>query len=112
MNPQTPLPPPPEGVPTGAPPAQPTQQQMLGEVRRDSARLEGAERARKTLLAQTVFLGSLSLLFVLPLVGGAYLGLWLDQRNAAYGTGWTLNGIVLGLALGVGNVVVFIRKHG
>ena len=44
------------------------------EVSRDSERLKEAERSRRSLLAQTVFLGSLSVLFLAPLLAGAYLG--------------------------------------
>ncbi len=33
-----------------------------------------AERERPTLLAQTVYLGTLGLVFVLPVIVGAYLG--------------------------------------
>ena len=44
------------------------------DVARDSERLKQAERRRRSLLAQTVFLGSLSVLFLVPLLGGAYLG--------------------------------------
>ena len=40
------------------------------EVERDSQRLAQAERGRHSLLAQTVFLGSLSVLFLAPLLGG------------------------------------------
>ena len=43
-----------------------------------------AEKERPTLLAQTVFLGTLALLFVLPVVGGAYLGHWIDGLQAGY----------------------------
>ena len=81
------------------------------EVTRDSERLAGARRARRTLLAQTAFLGTLSVLFLVPVVGGAYLGRWLDELAAGYSTRWTVSFIVLGIALGVFNVVVFVRRH-
>ena len=42
------------------------------DVARDSQRLKQAERNRRSLLGQTIFLGSLSVLFVVPLVAGAY----------------------------------------
>lgn len=81
------------------------------DVARDSERLKRAERNRRSLLAQTVFLGSLSVLFVVPLVVGAYLGRWLDSQAEGYTVGWTINLIILGLALGVFNVYFFIRKY-
>jgi ATP synthase protein I len=81
------------------------------DVARDSARLKQAERGRRSLLAQTVFLGSLSVLFVVPLLAGAYLGRWLDGLGEGYTVRWTVNLIILGLALGVFNVYFFIRKY-
>lgn len=81
------------------------------EVERDSERLTRAERGRHSLLAQTVFLGSLSVLFLAPLLGGAYLGRWLDSLGEGYSVSWTVNLILLGLALGVFNVCLFIRKY-
>ncbi|MBL8414869.1 MAG: AtpZ/AtpI family protein [Propionivibrio sp.] len=81
------------------------------DVARDSERLKEAERNRRSLLAQTVFLGSLSVLFVVPLLVGAYLGRWLDSQGEGYSVGWTMNLIILGLALGVFNVYFFIRKY-
>jgi ATP synthase protein I len=80
-------------------------------VERDSARIERGERGRRSLLAHTVFLGSLSVLFVAPLVAGAYLGRWLDGLAEGYSVRWTVNLILLGLALGILNVWLFIRKY-
>jgi ATP synthase protein I len=81
------------------------------DVARDSERLKQAERRRRSLLAQTVFLGSLSVLFVTPLLAGAYLGRWLDGLAEGYTVRWTVNLIILGLALGLLNVYFFIRKY-
>ena len=80
-------------------------------VDRDSERLRRAERSRRTLLAQTLFLGCLSMLSMVPVVTGAYLGRWLDAQGAGYTVRWTLNLIVLGIGLGVLNVYLFIRKY-
>ena len=81
------------------------------DVARDTRRLAEAERGRRSLLAQTVFLGTLSVLFLQPLIGGAYLGRWLDGLHEGYSVRWTVNLILLGLALGVLNVYLFIRRH-
>jgi ATP synthase protein I len=80
-------------------------------VQRDRERLQKSERERRSLLGQTVYLGSLSVLFVVPLVGGAYLGHWLDNRGEGYAISWTMNLIMLGLAVGIFNVYQFIRKY-
>ena len=78
---------------------------------RDAARLRVAERERRSLLAQSVYLGTLSAIFLVPLIGGAYLGRWLDGLSEGYSVRWTINLIILGLAFGAVNVYVFVRKY-
>jgi ATP synthase protein I len=80
-------------------------------VERHAQRMKSAERERRSLLAQTVFLGTLSVLFLLPLVAGAYLGRWLDSLAQGYSTRWTVSLIFIGLAIGAINVYLFIRKY-
>ena len=87
------------------------EEQWRHRVERDAARLKTAEREGRSLLAQTVFLGTLSAIFLLPLIGGAYLGHWLDSLNEGYSVRWTVNLILLGLALGALNVYLFVRKN-
>jgi ATP synthase protein I len=79
-------------------------------VERQTERRKKAERERSTLLGQTVFLGTLGLLFVLPVVGGAYLGLWLDGLASGYSTRWTISLILVGVFVGAMNVYLFIRE--
>lgn len=73
-------------------------------------RLKKAEEERSTLLAQTVYLGVLGLIFVLPVVGGAYLGLWLDSLQKGYSMRWTLSMILLGVMVGAINVWLYIKE--
>ena len=73
-------------------------------------RLKQAERDRPTLLAQTTYIGTLGLLFVLPVIGGAYLGRWLDSMRAGYSMRWTLSMIFLGLVVGAINVYLYVRE--
>jgi ATP synthase protein I len=80
------------------------------QVERQARRMQQAERDRPTLLAQTVYVGTLGLLFVLPVIGGAYLGQWLDSLAAGYSTRWTLSLILLGIFIGALNVYFFIRE--
>ncbi|MFC7049825.1 AtpZ/AtpI family protein [Emcibacter nanhaiensis] len=84
---------------------------MKRAAERDADRLREAERQRHTLLAQTVFLGSLALMFVLPIVGGAYLGRWIDAMFEEYSVRWTVSLIVLGVVVGTVNVFLFIRER-
>ena len=58
---------------------------------------------------QTVYLGTLGLVLVLPMVGGAYLGHWLDGLRPGYSMRWTLGLLFLGLVVGVFNVYFLIR---
>lgn len=49
-------------------------QEWRNGVGRDAARLKAAEKERRSLLGQTVFLGTLSVLFLVPLIGGELTG--------------------------------------
>jgi len=73
-------------------------------------RMDKAQRERATLLSQTVYIGVLGLVFVLPLIGGAYLGRWLDSLVAGYSIRWTLSMIFLGLVVGAVNVYLLVRE--
>ena len=80
-------------------------------IERQVQRKERADRERPTLLAQTVFLGTLALLFVVPLVGGAYLGNWIDSQIAGYSYRWTISLMITGLMVGGWNVYLYIQRH-
>lgn len=84
--------------------------ELRKQVERQARRMEKAERDRPTLIGQTVYVGTLGLLFVLPVIGGAYLGQWLDSLAAGYSTRWTLGLILLGIFVGALNVYLFIRE--
>jgi len=84
-------------------------QQLRKQVEQQVQRMKKADAERPTLLAQTIYLGTLGLLLVLPVVAGAYLGRWLDDRSGGYSTTWTLSLIVLGVTVGAINAYLFIR---
>ncbi|MBB3060156.1 MULTISPECIES: AtpZ/AtpI family protein [Microbulbifer] len=84
--------------------------QLREKVERQAKRMKQAERERPTLFAQTIYIGTLGLVFVLPVVGGAYLGNWLDSLTAGYSTRWTLSLIFVGLVVGAFNVYLLIRE--
>lgn len=73
--------------------------------------MQQAEKERSTLLAQSIYLGTLALLLVLPVVVGAYLGRWLDGLVEGYSVRWTVSLIVIGVALGAFSVYLFVREH-
>jgi ATP synthase protein I len=84
--------------------------ELRKQVERQARRMEKAKRDRPTMIGQTVYVGTLGLLFVLPVIGGAYLGQWLDSLAAGYSTRWTLSLILLGIFVGALNVYLFIRE--
>lgn len=86
-------------------------EQLRKSVEQQVRRMQKAERERPTLLAQSVFMGTLALLFVLPVVLGAYLGNWLDEMSEGYSVRWTIGLILLGLVVGMGNVYLYFREH-
>ena len=80
-------------------------------VQTDAERLQQAERDRPGLLRQTLYLGTLGLVFVLPLIAATYAGHWIDQRLPGYSVRGTLSGIFIGLALGATNVYLLTRER-
>jgi len=86
-------------------------ERLRQNIEKQARRMVQAEKDRPTLLAQTVFLGTLALLFVLPVVGGAYLGHWLDSLLAGYSYRWTISLLVTGVFVGGLNVYFYIRNN-
>ena len=80
------------------------------QVERQVERLRQAKRDRPTMLAQTVYLGTLGLVFVLPVIAGAYLGRWLDDALEGYSISWTVSLIFVGLVVGAINVWLLVRE--
>ena len=84
--------------------------ELKREVERQAQRMKEAESRRPSLFSQTVYIGTLGLLFVLPTVGGAYLGHWLDSLAEGYSIRWTMSLIFVGVVCGALNVYLFIRE--
>lgn len=80
-------------------------------VERDAERLRKAGRERPGFFGLMFYGGTLGLLFVVPIVGGAYLGRWLDSLVHGYSVRWTTSLIVLGVAVGAWNVYWYLRNH-
>jgi len=79
-------------------------------IERQARRMKKAEHDQPTLIAQTVYIGTLGLLFVLPVIVGAYFGHWLDSQVSGYSVRWTISLIILGVFIGGINVYLFIRE--
>lgn len=86
-------------------------EQLRKSVEKQVLRMKRADRERTSLLAQSVYLSTLTLLFVLPIIMGAYLGNWLDDRLEGYSMHWTLGLIFVGMGVGLINVYLFIRER-
>ena len=86
------------------------QQQLRKQVEQQARRMKQAEQDRPTLIGQTIYIGTLGLMFVLPVVGGAYLGRWLDAMASGYSIRWTISLILLGVFIGMFNVYYIIKE--
>lgn len=84
---------------------------LIADTDKDVHRLDEKERAPATWLGIAFYGGTVGLLFVVPIVGGAYLGRWLDSLASGYSVRWTVSCIVLGIALGAYNALRFMRSR-
>jgi len=57
------------------------------------------------------YIGSISIIFLLPVVAGAYIGWWLDGRYRVGKVSWTITGIILGVIIGIYNVYQVFYKR-
>jgi ATP synthase protein I len=73
------------------------------------SRMKKAEHDRPNLLSQTIYIGTLGLVMVLPVITGAYLGRWLDGMMAGYSMRWTLSLLLTGVVIGILNVYFLIK---
>ena len=87
-------------------------QKLRHRIELQVKRMKKSQRDQFSLLAQTTYLGTLGLLFILPVAGGTYLGLWLDEQASGYSFIWTLLFLLLGILIGGLNVFLFIRSRG
>jgi ATP synthase protein I len=88
-----------------------SEEELRKRVEQQVERMRRAEKEKPTLLAQSVYMGTLTLLFVLPVILGAYLGNWLDSMAEGYSIRWSIGLIFLGLVVGVVNVYMYVREH-
>jgi ATP synthase protein I len=79
-------------------------------IEKQAQRMKRAVKESRTVLGQSVYLGVLGLMFVLPVVAGAYFGRWLDCMAPGYQVHWTVSMIFLGVVIGAVNVYLLIRE--
>ena len=87
-----------------------TNNDLQRKVRQQARRMKQAEKDSPTLLAQTRVLGTLGLVLVLPVILGAYLGQWLDEKLGGDSAFWTVSLILTGVVIGIVNVYLLIRE--
>lgn len=84
---------------------------LLNDTQKDVRRLEQQERAPASWTGMAFYGGTIGLLFVVPIVAGAYLGRWLDSLFEGYSVRWTVSLIVLGIAVGAWNAYRFMKAR-
>lgn len=84
---------------------------LIQFTRRDARRLHDKRQQPASMLGLLIYGGTLGLLFVVPIVAGAYLGRWLDTLAAGYSVRWTISLIVLGIVVGGYNALKFLKEH-
>ncbi|MGZ4990462.1 MAG: AtpZ/AtpI family protein [Methylobacter sp.] len=80
-------------------------QQLKNKIERQVNRIRKAKHERPTLPS----IGMLGLVMILPIIGGVYLGHWLDDMMEGYSVHWTISLLFTGLVVGVFNVYFFIK---
>jgi ATP synthase protein I len=86
------------------------QKNLEKQVKLNVSKMDKAKKEKSTLLAQTIYLGTLGFVFILPIILGAYLGVWLDGKLKGFSVAWTLNLIILGIIIGAVNVYLMIKE--
>ena len=90
---------------------EPPESRLRESVKREAERLRRAEDDSGGLLAQTAYIGTLAVLFVLPVLAGGYLGRWIDDQLAGYSVRWTITLLLAGVGIGLVNVYLFVRER-
>lgn len=86
-----------------------TSAKLKDRIENQVKRIKQAQRDKPTLVSQTAYITTLGLVMVLPIVGGAYLGNWLDSLIEGYSIRWTITLLFGGVVLGFSNVYFLIK---
>lgn len=85
--------------------------QLTQKLKEDISRAQKSAKEKPTLLAETIYLGTIGVMMALPVVAGAYLGEWLDHSLKGFSVSWTISLIFLGVLMGSFNVYWFLKEH-
>ena len=86
------------------------QNHLKKKIESQIKRIKKAEQDGPNLFAQMVNISTLGLVMVLPIIGGVYLGHWLDSMMEGYSTHWTLSLLFVGWVIGISNVYFLIKN--
>lgn len=85
------------------------QKKLQKTVKQEAQRIKQAEKHKHSLLIYSSLAGVLGVVLVLPIVGGAYLGRWLDSLSSGFNISWTISLIFVGVIVGAVNVYYLIQ---
>jgi ATP synthase protein I len=85
-------------------------QKLKEKVQASTKKLDKAKKERPTLFAQMAYLGTIGVIFILPVIVGAYVGVWLDNKFKGFSVSWTISLIILGIIIGAINVYLFTKE--
>ncbi|RMA97233.1 AtpZ/AtpI family protein [Hydrogenothermus marinus] len=68
------------------------------------------QKKEKNIWYALTYIGSISIIFLLPVVLGAYIGWWLDGSYKIGKTSWTITGILIGIFIGIYNIYQIVYK--
>ncbi|MDH5751111.1 MAG: AtpZ/AtpI family protein [Deltaproteobacteria bacterium] len=83
-------------------------ERLKGSAGRKIKLIRKAEGEKGAFWSHAIYLGNLGLLIAAPIVGGAYLGLWLDKSRDSFF--WTPSLIMTGAVVGAVNAYLFLRE--
>lgn len=81
-----------------------------GRIEKVASELKRARREKSGFLHYASLIGMGGWLLALPIVAGAYLGHFLDEKTDM-GVSWSLTFIILGIAAGIFNVWYFLFRE-
>lgn len=81
-------------------------EQLKKKIENQVKRIKKAEHGDRPNLPS---IGMLGLVMILPIIGGVYLGHWLDNMVEGYSTHWTLSLLFAGIVIGIFNVYFLIK---
>jgi ATP synthase protein I len=86
------------------------QRKLINAIDLDIKKLEKSKKEKNNLLSQTIYLGTVGLIFIIPVIIGGYVGIWLDSKITGFSFSWTISLIFLGIIIGAINVYLFFKE--